>query len=59
MIKLFDIFESDTLGKHKKSLAFQLEYFDETKTLTEEEIDKEFWNTIEKVKTKLKAELRG
>ena len=58
-VKLFDIFESDTLGKHKKSLAFQLEYFDETKTLTEEEIDKEFWNTIEKVKTKLKAELRG
>ncbi|MCP5063992.1 MAG: phenylalanine--tRNA ligase subunit beta [Ignavibacteriae bacterium] len=58
-VKLFDIFESDTLGKHKKSLAFQLEYFDETKTLTEDEIDKEFWNTIEKVKTKLKAELRG
>lgn len=58
-VKLFDIFESDTLGKHKKSLAFQLEYFDVTKTLTEDEIDKEFWNTIEKVKTKLKAELRG
>jgi len=58
-VKLFDIFESDTLGKDKKSLAFQLEYFDETKTLTEDEIDKEFWSTIEKVKTKLKAELRG
>ncbi|MEE9431314.1 MAG: phenylalanine--tRNA ligase subunit beta [Melioribacteraceae bacterium] len=58
-VKLFDIFESDTLGKDKKSLAFQLEYFDETKTLREEEIDKEFWSTIEKVKTKLKAELRG
>jgi hypothetical protein len=27
--------------------------------LTEDEIDKEFWSTIEKVKTKLKAELRG
>ena len=51
--------KSDTLGKDKKSLAFQLEYFDEAKTLREEKIDKEFWSTIEKVKTKLKAELRG
>ncbi len=58
-VNLFDIFESESLGSGKKSLAFQLEYYDETKTLREEEIDKEFWNTIETVKTKLKAELRG
>ena len=58
-VNLFDIFESESLGSGKKSLAFQLEYYDETKTLREDEIDKEFWNTIETVKTKLKAELRG
>ena len=58
-VNLFDIFESESLGSDKKSLAFQLEYYDETKTLREDEIDKEFWTTIETVKTKLKAKLRG
>jgi len=58
-VKLFDIFESDTLGEGKKSLAFQLEYYDFEKTLTEDEIDKEFWKTIETVKQNFKAELRG
>ena len=58
-IKLFDIFESDSLGKEKKSLAFQLEYYDTERTLTEEEVEKDFWKTIERVKTELKAELRG
>lgn len=58
-IKLFDIFESDSLGEGKKSLAFQLEYFDKSRTLTEEEVDKDFWRAIDKVKTKLNAQLRG
>ena len=58
-IKLFDIFESDSLGKGKKSMAYQLEFFNEERTLTEEEVDKEFWNAIEKVKEKFNAQLRG
>lgn len=58
-VNLFDIFESESLGSDKKSLAFQLEYYDESKTLRDDEIDAEFWKTIETVKTKLKAELRG
>ena len=58
-IRLFDIFESDTLGKNKKSLAFELEYYDNSRTLTEEEVDKDFWSAIEKVKKELNAELRG
>ena len=58
-IKLFDIFESDSLGEGKKSLTFQLEYFDPSRTLTEEEVDKDFWKAIEKVKTKFNAQLRG
>jgi phenylalanyl-tRNA synthetase beta chain len=58
-VKLFDIFESESLGANKKSLAFELTYYDEKKTLTEEEVDKEFWKAIESVKTKLNAELRG
>ncbi|MCX7797563.1 MAG: phenylalanine--tRNA ligase subunit beta [Melioribacter sp.] len=58
-IKLFDIFQSESLGKGKKSLAFQLEYYDESRTLTEEEVDKDFWNAIRAVEEKLKAKLRG
>ncbi len=58
-VNLFDIFVSESLGKDKKSLAFKLEYYDESRTLREEEIDKEFWKTIEAVKTNLNAELRG
>ncbi len=58
-VNLFDIFESESIGSDKKSFAFQLEYYDETRTLREDEIDEEFWKTIEAVKTKLNAELRG
>ncbi len=58
-VKLFDIFESDSLGSKEKSIAFELEYFEFSKTLTDEEVDKDFWKTIEAVKTKFNAELRG
>jgi phenylalanyl-tRNA synthetase beta chain len=58
-VKLFDIFESDTLGENKRSMAFQLEYYNEERTLTEEEVEKDFWKTIEFVKKELNAELRG
>ena len=58
-IKLFDIFESDSLGEGKKSLAYQLDFYDESRTLTEDEVDKDFWKIIEIVKTKHNAQLRG
>ncbi|MBN2570701.1 MAG: phenylalanine--tRNA ligase subunit beta [Ignavibacteriales bacterium] len=58
-IKLFDIFESESLGKDVKSLAFQLEFWNSEKTLTEEEVDKYFWDMIEKTKNKFNAKLRG
>jgi phenylalanyl-tRNA synthetase beta chain len=58
-IKLFDIFQSESLGIGKKSLAFQLEYFDSSKTLTEEEVDKDFRSAIKAVEKQLNAQLRG
>jgi len=58
-VKLFDIFESESLGEHKKSLAFELEYFNFERTLTEEEVEKDFWKVIESVKNKFNAQLRG
>lgn len=38
-VKLFDIFESEKLGKDKKSLAVNFTFLDEEKTLTDKEID--------------------
>ena len=58
-IKLFDIFRSESLGQGKKSLAFQLEFYDENRTLTEDEVEKEFWKIIKTLETKLNAQLRG
>lgn len=38
-VKLFDIFESEKLGKNKKSLAISFTFLDTEKTLTDKEID--------------------
>ncbi|MEO7394863.1 MAG: phenylalanine--tRNA ligase subunit beta [Chitinophagaceae bacterium] len=38
-IRLFDIFESEKLGPDKKSMAINLTFSDEEKTLTDKEID--------------------
>ncbi|MBN1299633.1 MAG: phenylalanine--tRNA ligase subunit beta [Melioribacteraceae bacterium] len=58
-VKLFDIFESESLGEGKKSLAFELEFYNIERTLTEEEVNKDFWKAIEEVKKKFNAQLRG
>jgi phenylalanyl-tRNA synthetase beta chain len=57
-MKLFDIFESEKLGKDKKSLAVSFTFLDEEKTLTDNEIDgwmKKIMNSFEK---DLQAEIR-
>jgi phenylalanyl-tRNA synthetase beta chain len=58
-VKLFDLFESDSIGNDKKSLAFNLEYYSEERTLTEEEVEKEFDRLISAVTNKFNAKLRG
>lgn len=58
-IKLFDIFQSDSLGEGKKSLAFQLEFYHLERTLTENEIEKDFRNIIKSVEKNFNAQLRG
>jgi len=58
-VSLFDIFQSESLGSDKQSFAFTLEYYSEDRTLTEEEIDKEFQNLINAVTKKFNAKLRG
>lgn len=57
-IKLFDIFESEKLGAGKKSIAVNLTFLDEEKTLTDKEIDN-WMNTIMSTLEKdLQAEIR-
>ena len=58
-VKVFDLFENDSLGQNKKSMAFALEFYDSEKTLTEEEIEKEFNKLIVSVSDHFNAKLRG
>ncbi len=59
VISVFDVFESESLGVDKKSLAFTLEYFDENRTLTEDEVEKDFNNLIILITKEFNAQLRG
>ena len=59
VVSVFDVFENDSLGTDKKSLAFTLEYYDETRTLTEDEVEKDFNNLIALVTKEFNAQLRG
>ncbi len=58
-VELFDLFESEEISDNKKSMAFNLEYFDYNRTLTDEEVDKDFQSLINKVTNKFNAILRG
>jgi phenylalanyl-tRNA synthetase beta chain len=58
-VKLFDQFENELIGKGKKSLAFSLEYYSEERTLTEDEVEREFTRLIKSVTNKFNAKLRG
>ena len=58
-VEIFDLFESDRLGRDKKSMAFSLEYYSKERTLTEEEVEKDFNNLIVQVEKKFNATLRG
>lgn len=57
-IKLFDIFESDKLGQGKKSLAINLTFVDEEKTLTVKEIDGWMSKIMGALEKELGAEIR-
>lgn len=54
-VKLFDVFESEKLGRDKKSMAINFTFLDEEKTLTDKEIDS--W--MNKIMTTLEKELHA
>ena len=57
-IQLFDIFESDKLGAGKKAMAVSFTFLDESKTLTDVEIDGFMKKIIAAYETGLSAEIR-
>lgn len=59
-VDLFDRYENEkVLGEGKVSLAFTLEFFNTERTLTEEEVEKEFSGLINKITKQFNAVLRG
>ena len=58
-VKLFDVYEEESIGKDKKSLAFSLEYGSDERTLTEAEVEKDFTSLINSVTQRFNATLRG
>ncbi len=58
-VNVFDIYENKELGENKRSIAINLDYYDNTRTLTEDEVEKDFLNLISLIKNKFNAVLRG
>jgi phenylalanyl-tRNA synthetase beta chain len=57
-VKLFDVFESEKLGKDKKSMAVNFTFLDEEKTLTDKEIDSWMSKIMTTLEKELNAEIR-
>ncbi len=57
-MQLFDVFESEKLGKDKKSMAVSFTFLDEEKTLTDKEIDGMMNKIMTAMETQLNAEIR-
>jgi phenylalanyl-tRNA synthetase beta chain len=57
-VKLFDVFESEKLGKDKKSMAINFTFLDEEKTLTDKEIDSWMGKIMITLEKELNAEIR-
>jgi phenylalanyl-tRNA synthetase beta chain len=56
--KLFDIFESDKLGKNKRSMAVNFSFSDDTKTLEDAETEAMMQKIITSLEQKVQAEIR-
>lgn len=57
-VRLFDVFESDKLGKDKKSMAVSFTFLDEEKTMTDKDIDGMVAKLIQSFEKELGAEIR-
>ena len=57
-VALFDIYRSEQIGENKKSMAFNLIFRSDERTLNVEEIDSDMNNILAALKNELGAELR-
>jgi len=57
-MNLFDVFESEKLGMDKKSMAINLQFLDEEKTMTDKEIDTLMNKIMQGLEKELNAEIR-
>lgn len=57
-IDVFDVYEGESLGENKKSLAFSLKFQDSSRTLTDDEVMVLFHKAINNVENKFNAVLR-
>ena len=57
-VELFDVFESDKIGKDKKSMAYHITYQSSEKTLETEEVERVHEKVLEKLKKSAGAEVR-
>jgi phenylalanyl-tRNA synthetase beta chain len=57
-ISLFDVYTGDNLPAGKKSLAYSMVYEPKTTSLTDEQVNTIHFELVEKLKTRLGAELR-
>ena len=58
-VNVFDVYEGANIGLNNKSVAFNLTFEDQTKTLTDEEVMVVFNNIILEVEKKLNVKLRN
>jgi phenylalanyl-tRNA synthetase beta chain len=57
-VSLFDVFENEKLGANKKSMAINIQFVDDEKTLTDKEIDGFMQKIIVNLEKEVGAELR-
>ena len=57
-IDVFDVYTGENVGENKKSVAYNLTFKDETRTLSDEEVNTVFRNIIDSVVAKLNIEVR-
>ena len=58
-ISVFDVYTGDNIGSDEKSIAYNLTFQMNDRTLTDEEVTKVFENIITEVENKIGAKLRN
>lgn len=58
-IDIFDVFEGDSIGKNKKSIAFRLNFIDPNKTLNIKEVEPIIQHVVKSLEKQFSAKLRS